>query len=102
MMRMISSLSALVLVLLAATSSLAPAIAEVAVQSKAKCLQYGGKVKPNSADASHPWLCSVPAQDNKCVKKLGKLAYFYPDTGKCRNISDDVADQYKWMEIFEN
>lgn len=102
MIRVISSLSAASIVVLAATSIFSPSIAEVAVQSKSKCLKYGGKVKPNRGDASHPWLCSVPTQDSKCAKKLGKLAYFHPDYGKCRNISDDVADMDdEWMEMFD-
>lgn len=100
MIRLISSLS--LLAVLVATLPISPAIAEVAVQSKSKCIKYGGKVKPNSGDTPYPWLCSVPAQDSKCANKLGKLAYFHPDYGKCRNLSDDVADMDdEWMEMFD-
>ena len=81
-----------------------PAVADVAVKSKSKCLHYGGKVQSNTGSLakSYPWICSIPAQDRKCAKKFGKLAYFNPDVGQCRNISDDVGDaDDEWMDYFD-
>lgn len=89
-----SRAAGLVALAIAATLAL-PAVADVAVKSKSKCLHSGGSVQPNTGSlaATYPWVCSVPAQDIKCARQFGKLAYFNPDAGQCRNLSDDVGDE---------